>query len=553
MRKSKGDWRWLRDEFKISQLAKSLGVSRQAIDNWVRGRNDPDFENIRNLAKLVGSWEELERRTKVKFDFSPPDRIKSYPSLGIFTARNYYDLIKASNHLRYIGQFETLRAQAHIALKEVAGKDNLLTARLWFEIGYAELMLGYPLDAVEAARRARKLLPPKEDSMLLADTHWFTGECLRVVGKLSQAYPYLEEAQKIYKRLKARPSFYEPGPVWLEWDLGRYFAAYGRHDTALDHFKHMEKMAKNIRLAEAEVIAAWSRGDIVEMNSDFGKAIANYRYAKELAERIGDSFWEAMALWRSAEVYRKLGRFEDVIATAEAARQSFESVGNNRMMAKADSILAATYLQTGAVDKVSDLYNRAIDIFSEAEDTPMERSSLIGLGFVDLAYESQKPKPDFRKFLHTFMEIETNYPSREDPYLTVYKDLACAEVLRLTKHIEGALTLFQGVIKTSTLYGYQLEKAHALLGVAATRLLNGEADRNSCVEAFKLYRKVGSIWGQAQVLITQALVEHDMNGNGAQLLHEASKLARENSLFVEDKFIKSVQKDKQVLLFIQAV
>jgi tetratricopeptide (TPR) repeat protein len=559
IRKSKGDWRWLRNEYKISELAELLGVRRQTIDYWISGRNDPSFQNLRKLAKLVDSWEELERRAKVKLDFSPAESTKSYSSRGIFTARNYYDLIKASHFLRYIGQFGKLRAQAYAALKEVAGKDKFLTARLWFEIGYAELMLGYPLDAVEAARKARRLLPQKEDSMLLADTLWFSGECLRVVGKLNQAYSSLDEARKIYTRLKARPSFYESGPVWLEWDLGRYFAAYGRYDTALDHFKRMEKMAKNVRLSEAEVIAAWSRGDIAEMNSDFGKAIASYRYAKGLAELIGDSFWDAMALWRTAEVYRKLGQFEKSVATAETVRQNFEAIGNTRMVAKVDCVLAARCLQTGELDKAIDLYNNSIGVFTDSEDAPMERTILLGLGLIDLAYESQKPSPDYRKPFQSFLEIESNHPNISDPYLAAYNDLAYAEALRLAGYTEGALTRFDAVIKTSNSRGFQLEKAHALLGIAATKLLGGEADRQSCQEAFKIYQKVGSSWGQVQALIIQALIASETGDATAHWFQQAATLARENSLFVESQLIETLdtqdsrQKKRHVLLFLQAV
>ena len=155
--------------------------------------------------------------------------------------------------------------------------------------------------------------------------------------------------------------------------------------------------------------------------------------------------------------------------------------------------------------------------------------------------------------MEAFLQIEANFSNIKDPYLNVYKDLAYAEALRLSGYTERALTHFHDVIKTCSSSGYQLEKAHALLGIAATKLQKEEADRESCIEAFKLYRKVKSIWGQVQALITQALIERDMNGGGAHLFHEASKLARENSLFANGKFIKSVQKEKHILLFIQAV
>jgi len=559
MRKSKGDWSWLRDDFNVSQLAQMLGIKRQVIDNWVRGRNDPDLLSTLKLARLVGSSEELERRANIKLEFTPPESIKSYVSLGALTDRNYGYLIKVSDHLKYIGQFGKLHQRAYAALKEVAGKDNLFTARLWFDIGYAELMLGHPLDAVESARKARELLPQKEDSMLLADTHWFAGECLRVIGKLNESYPHLDEAAKIYKRLEAKPSFYEPGPVWLEWDLGRYFAAYGRYDTALNHFQHMEDTAKDIWLAEAEVIAAWSLGNIADIKGEFDSAISSYAYAKELAAIVGDRYWEAAALWSIAEVYRKIGEFDKAITTAEAVHKTFELIGNMRMVAKANYILAACYLQKRELDKASELYLGAIDVFVKTDDISMEQRILVGLALIDLAYESQKPIPDYRKPLGTFLEIDADRPNIHDLYLDVYQDLACAEALRLSGYTERALTRFHTVIKTCSLNGYQLETAHALLGIAATKLLEGEADRQSCVEAHKIYQKTGSKWGQIQAFIIQALIESQMGESNTHLLQEGAILANEISLRAESQLIEvlamqsSAQRANQVLLFVPAI
>jgi tetratricopeptide (TPR) repeat protein len=559
MRKSKGDWSWLRDEVNITRLADLLGVKRQLIDNWIRGRNDPDFLSTLKLARLVGSIEELERRAKVKLDPNLHSSIELFHLLITQNDRNYTYMISMAEHLKRISRFQELHAQAYAALKNVAGEDPFFTAHLWFDIGYAQLMLGYPLEAVNSVRKARKLLPTKDLSVLLADTHWLAGECLRVVGKLSEAYPHLEEARKIYKRLDAKPSFFEAGPVWLEWDLGRYFAAYGRYDTALQHFEQMDKMAKNVLLTEAEVIGAWSRGDIAEMKSEFNQAIASYLYAKELARLINDSFWEAATLWRIAEVYRKLGQFETAITTAEVSRGRFEKIGNARMVAKSECVLAACYLQTRILDKAHDLYSRSIDVFTDGEDFPMEQSIYLGLGLVELVAESQKPTPDYRKPLQAFLGIDAKRSEIHDPYLLVYHDLACAEVLRLAGYPERALTRLDSVIKTSIKYGFQLEKAHALLGTAATKILRSEADRESCNEALKIYQKLGSLWGQIQAAITRVFIEQDRGQGNLLSLQEATLLASKNSLLVESQIIKSylskgsLHGERHVLVFIQAV
>jgi hypothetical protein len=188
-----------------------------------------------------------------------------------------------------------------------------------------------------------------------------------------------------------------------------------------------------------------------------------------------------------------------------------------------------------------------------------ERSAHIGLALLEIAQECRKFKPDYRKSLQNLMQVEVQYRSIDDPYLTIYKDLACAEALRLTGRTEGALVRFDEVSKASQFYGYQLEKAHALLGTAATKLLRNEIDRRSCQEALKLYQKVGSTWGEIQALILQALIESQAGGAPAHLFHKAGRLAQNHSFRGQVQSIKnlaaqkSAAKERYALIFTQAV
>ena len=113
------------------------------------------------------------------------------------------------------------------------------------------------------------------------------------------------------------------------------------------------------------------------------------------------------------------------------------------------------------------------------------------------------------------------------------------------------------MIKTSNKHGFQLEKAHAILGMAATKLLSGEADRQSCHESRMLYQKVGCSWGQVQALIVQALIEQEMGNTNTHLFQQAVMLTRANSgesqLLKKIANQKSLNKENYVLLFVQAV
>jgi tetratricopeptide (TPR) repeat protein len=550
---SRGDWSWIPEEaknrwgFTVSELASWLGVKRQVVDNWLRGRNDPDLINVFKLARLVGSIEELAHRAGLEIEFSPPGVIQFNPPMQPPKDRDYEHLRSIAEWMKYTSRFKELYEQSYMLLKDSSNKDNKLTAQLFFNLAYAELMLGRPNDAIQSIDKAKEFLSNK-DSLLLADTSWFAGECYRTLNKLNEAQLHLEDARKIYQRLNAKPTFLSSGPLWLEWDLGRIYASYGEYDKAADYFTRMEKLARDIWLAEGEVIATWSFGDIDETRSNFKAALPAYFNAKQLANQVGDKFWEAMALWRIAEVYRKTSSFDDAVQVANIARDIFEDIGNERMVEKVDCNIAACYLQTGKTTEARELYYRAIEVFKQNDDTPMTNLALLGFGYVRMLEESRKPAPNFREVLPIFRDIDMSRMEIYDPYQAVCEDLGLAEALRLAGYTDQALSRFHAVAKTSIKYGYQLEEAHALLGIAAAKILMGEVDRESCNEALKIYRKLGSIWGQIQSHMLRGMIEQERGERGSLYYKEASSLALDIALTAESRLIEELLVEKEVIL-----
>jgi len=65
-------------------------------------------------------------------------------------------------------------------------------------------------------------------------------------------------------------------------------------------------------------------------------------------------------------------------------------------------------------------------------------------------------------------------------------------------------------------------------------------DRQSCQEALKIYRRVGSKWGQVHALIALALIALDGGESAAPFLKDASAIARRASLKADAHFIASL-------------
>jgi tetratricopeptide (TPR) repeat protein len=540
---SRGDWSWISEEaknrwgFTVSELASWLGVKRQVVDNWLRGRNDPDIINVFKLARLVGSIEELASRAGLEIEFSPPDVIQFNPPMQSPNDRDYEHLRSVAEWMKYTSRFKELYEQSYRLLRDSSNIDNTLNAQHLFNLAYADLMLGRPSNAIQSLNKAKKVLT-EEGSLLLGDIYWFTGECYRVVNKLNIAQFQLEKARKIYQHLNAKPTFLFSGPLWLEWDLGRLYAAYGEYDKAADYFTRMGKLAREIWLAEGDIIATWSFGDIDEMRSNFKAALPAYFNAKQLANQVGDKFWEAMALWRIAEVYRKTRTIIDAVQVAENALQIFKDIGNERMIAKVECTIASCNLQMGLLEEACKGYYKVVEVFKRNEDIQMEHAALLGFDYVRLCKESRRTVPNFKEVLPAFEDIILRRPESYDPYQAVCEDLGLAEALRLAGHPDQALSRFHAIVRTSIKYGYQLEKAHALLGIAATKFFTGEADREGCNEALKIYEKLGSIWGRIQCFLLLGFIKLEEGESGSVYLEEALKLARNIALTAETKLIE---------------
>ena len=153
-------------------------------------------------------------------------------------------------------------------------------------------------------------------------------------------------------------------------------------------------------------------------------------------------------------------------------------------------------------------------------------------------------------------ELDISRPSVYEVYYEAYEHLALAEVLHLTNNLDKAYDKFLEELKVSDSFGHELEKAHALLGIAETKRLMGEIDQESCRKALEIYRKVGSKWGEVHTLIALALIEIKNGKGSSALLKQAASIAQEASLKSDVEFIayldtKGQESNKRhVLIFV---
>ena len=568
---AKGNWSWLRKEFEqrlgitVADFARLLGAKRQRVDNWAGNRNDPDFLNTLLLAYFFAndSAESLAYKAGVDWDSLINDINSRAEQLGIelpapkgsefastlyklFDIQDIDALSIIAEYFNYSSGFQQLHDMARRLLKETLGREEIITARLWFYVAYAELMLGRAADAIKSAAKVRELFRPEEDERLLADTYWLSGESERVIGRYNKAYSYLQKAARIYRRLDVKPTARDSGPMWVEWDLGRLECSYGRYNIALRHFERLSKMAQETGLAEAAIIAIWSRACVDEEVSDFNSAFTGFSKASEFAYYVGNKFWEAQSLRNKAEIERKMGRYEDAIETALSASKIYESIGNEKLSTHSRLVIAASYLQMGDPDEAYKLYYEAATIYEKARDEPMMRMALLGLEFARLVMESRQQTPGYAESLLSLRDMNESRPREYDVYYEAYERLALAEALRLTNNLNKAHDMFLAIAEACDSYGHKLEKAHALLGIAETKRLIGDADKENCNRALEIYRKVGSKWGEVHTLIALALIKLERGNSASPFIEEALMIAQEASLKADVSFVESLVREKPV-------
>ncbi len=559
-----GNWTWLEDQIRArfgtsrTRLAHILGVSRQRLSYWVSGRNDPDFLRALLLAYFFAadSAEELARKAGIDWDsliaginaraeaagleLPAPGGDKFTTTLyQLFEIQDVDALGIVVEYYKYNSSFQNLRDLARRLLKDSA-HDELMQARLWFYVGYAELMQGRAAEAIRSASRARALIPPEADKRLLADTYWLSGESARVIGRNSAAYTDLLKADRIYKTLGVKPTTYETGPMWVEWDLCRLESSRGSYRAALERLDRMSSMARTSGLAEASIIALWTRARLEEELSNFDIALAEFQKASEFANLIGDRFWEAQSLRGEAEIKRKLGRYREAIQTAATARDLYSALENEKLARHSELVIAASYLQMGKHRVALDLYSQARQTYLQAKDQPMVRLASVGEALAQTAIESGRSTPYYEPSLWTLQALDASRPALYEVYPAAYERLALAETLRLAGQLERALEKFQKTLQASVQFGHQLEQAHALLGIAETRRQLGRPDTGHCHQALEIYKKSGAEWGTVHALISLALTARDLGRTPLALLTDALRIAQKRSMRADEQYIRAL-------------
>lgn len=557
---SKGDWSWLlaeaaRQKWSLSQLAILLEVEPQTIRHWIKGRSDPSLQNALKLALLFcgGSMALLAERANLSLArlgqelhvqleglqlppprpgaaFTPlrlpPDFLR--PGAETELAQALHVVRELNDLLRRTGQYHAMKAQAAALIAQLDGPHSPRSAPFWLDLAYAGIMLGRYHETVEAAQTARGLMHPGRDAGLLGDSHWLSLEGFRVLGDFDVAREHGEAAQLAYRR--GGLGVEHSGVRWLGWNIAHLEAMAGRFPHALEQLAQAQEVAQASRHRYELALILWSKGYTYERLGQYAAALKMHREAHRLAQTLGDLYWEATPIWRIAEILLATGNLAAARVDAERALCLHELLGNANLAAHALLTLAQIDLRRGDLVRALHQYERAAIQFQKDADMPMLRLARLGGWLVKLAELTYRPDANYRSLREVTRLVAQPAQGRTYWNVELAEQLIYAEMLRLEGQAAEAYQHFQMLARLAADGGYRLAYAHALLGMAASRLALGQADWNEGVQAQQIYRELPCPWGEVQALLLQSrLYRADVSQAGV-LLEQAAHLAESADL-----------------------
>ncbi|OWK45070.1 High-affnity carbon uptake protein Hat/HatR [Fimbriiglobus ruber] len=163
-------------------------------------------------------------------------------------------------------------------------------------------------------------------------------------------------------------------------NLGNAYAALGRVDDAIEHYRQNLAIAREIGDRRGEGNALGNLGLAYAALGRVDDAIEHYRQQLVIAREIGDRRGEGNALGNLGLAYADLGRVDDAIEHYRQWLVIAREIGDRRGEGNALGNLGLAYADLGRVDDAIEHYRQNLAIAREIGDRRGEGSALGNLG-----------------------------------------------------------------------------------------------------------------------------------------------------------------------------
>lgn len=209
----------------------------------------------------------------------------------------------------------------------------------------AQLVLGYPHRAMEAALRARDAAGRCDIGCLCANAEGLLGAAARQSGNIGAAFAHYRESLTYAYRCGARDTI-----AFALVRLGTLCAFSGEIARARALVRRARRLARRTRDRRLRLNLLYAQGRLHALAGRFTASIGDNQRAIAISEAAGDLPNTALAHTNIASVELRVGQYTDALAHAETALEICIRLGDERGRLLAQDFVAASLAGLGKYD-----------------------------------------------------------------------------------------------------------------------------------------------------------------------------------------------------------
>lgn len=280
--------------------------------------------------------------------------------------------------------------------------------------------------------------------------------------------------------------------------LARARRVMGDYSLALEAIEQAITTLQNTHQTVILVRALRGQADIYRLMARHENAIRAYEESRQLALTLSDHKGVAKAAYGVARIYRLRGDLKIAATRYEEAREAFHRLGLSEGEAWALFGLAEVHRMEWSLQAAQEEYSLALRRFREAQSKEGEAYAVWGTG-------------EIKRLLRDYKGATGDYLCSEQICLVIgdrrsraWALLGLAEVERMQGNYARASEYYEHALDNVRSHE-AVETAHAMLGMAATKRLQGLALREDYGQSIDIYQSLEMQYSLVHALVDRAM------------------------------------------------
>jgi tetratricopeptide (TPR) repeat protein len=383
---------------------------------------------------------------------------------------------------------------------------------------------GRNFDAAREIKRCRILTMAPKEKMIFSG---LAGNCCYIIGKLSEAKEYYEDALKISERRDVQEIYKEDATSTRAATLGNIgliYSAKGDLDNALKYHEDALAIHKEIGYGQGKASDLGNIGVIYKTKGDLNKALEYHQESLKIHRKLGYGQGEANQLSNIGLIYSAKGDLDNALKYHEDALAIHRKLGYIQGEANQLGNIGLIYIVKGDLNKALEYHQESLKIhrgigyrYGEAAD----------LGNIGVIYKAKGNLDNALKYYQEALKIHREIDRQGEANQLgniglIYKDKG--ELDKALKYLNDARDIDVEV-------GYRQGEANQLGNIGLIYKAKGELDKalKYLNDALKIHREIEYRQGEANQLGNIAIIYKDKGdlNKALKYVKDALKIHRE--------------------------